>query len=203
MMRLAALAPLLLLGGCITLLPDPEPTPRVFVLEAGQVAPQAGPPADAVIAVLAPTGERALLGSEISWREGDELAHVARSQWSNRADLALQSLLAETLIRQQAFTAAVRAGEARADYELRWEVLDFEVDEATMQARFAADVKLVALPGRRVAAQSIIETSAPVSGRSASAAAQALTSAAREAALRISGFAAAHAAQASAASISR
>jgi ABC-type uncharacterized transport system auxiliary subunit len=82
-------------------------------------------------------------------------------------------------------------------------VLDFEIDEASMSARFVADAKLLAAPGRRVVAQRIVSAEAPVSARSSSAAAQALARAAREGSARIGEFAAESVDQASAASISR
>ncbi len=182
------LAPLLL-SGCISLLPKQPPPPRIYALEADDPSALNQPRIEAVIAVALPTGERSILGSDMVWRTGDELAFVAQSQWSNRADLALQSLLVETLIRQRGFAAATRTGEARGDYEIRWEVLDFEIAETSMTARFSADVKLVSLPGRRIVAQEIITTEAPVSERSSSVAAQALARAAREGSARIGEFA--------------
>ncbi len=203
MMRAAIVLPLLVLGACISLLPEPAPPPRIYVLEAGEVSAAQTPGVTGAVGVALPTGERAILGTDVVWRTGDELAFVAQSQWSNRADLALQSLLVETLIRQERFNASTRTGEARGDYEIRWEVLDFEILETDMSARFVADVKLVALPGRRIIAQRIIEASSPVADRTSSAATQALTRAAREGSARIGVFAAESAAQASAASISR
>lgn len=187
-----------LLGGCISLLPEPPPPPRIFVLEAQNVGQLDGAPVDAVIGVAAPTGERALLGADLVWRTGDSLAYVAQSQWSNRAADALQQMLAETLIRQGRFRSSTRSGEARADYEIRWEVLDFEVREDDMKAHFVADVRLVT-QGRRIVASQIVSTEAPVSDRSASAAAQALARAARDGSARIGEFAANAALEASAA----
>jgi ABC-type uncharacterized transport system auxiliary subunit len=194
MTRAILLAPLLL-GGCISLLPEPPPPPRVFALEAADVQRAQGAPVDAVIAVALPTGERSILGTDVVWRTGDQLAFVDQMQWSNRAEAALQAMLVETLMRQNRFRAATRSGEARAEYEVRWDVLDFEVREDQMQARFAADVRLVASPGRRIIASETITAEAPVSDRSASAAAQALARAAREGSARIGMFAADAAAQ--------
>jgi ABC-type uncharacterized transport system auxiliary subunit len=177
------------LGGCITLLPEPPPPPRTYVLEAQDVQELQGEPIDAVIGIAQPTGERALLGADLIWRTGDTIAYVAESQWSNRASDALQQVLSETIIRQGRFRSSTRSGEARADYEIRWEVLDFEVREETMTARFSADVRLVA-QGRRIIASELIVAEAPVSDRSSSIASQALARAAREGSARIGMFAA-------------
>ena len=191
MMRVTIVIPLTLLGGCISLLPDPPPPPRIFALESADVARSTQAPlVDAVIAVAQPTGERAILGTDLVWRTGDELAFVAQTQWSTRAEFALQSMLVETLARDGRFRAATRSGEGQADYEVRWSVLDFQVVEESMQARFVADVRLVESPGRRIVAQRIVSVEAPVSDRASSVAAQALARAAREGSARIVDFAA-------------
>jgi ABC-type uncharacterized transport system auxiliary subunit len=199
MKRALILAAALSLGGCISLLPKAPPPPRTFMLSAGDVAQAQGERVDGVIAVAQPTGDRALLGAEMAWSTGDEIAFVGHTQWSARADDALQSLLVETLSRQRRFRAAGRIGETAAQYEIRWELLNFQIDNASMTARFRADVKLMQTPGRQVLAQEIIEATAPVSGRSQSGAAAALIQAARDGAARIAAFAADHAAQAEAA----
>ena len=198
MMRASVLASLLLLGGCISLFPEPPPPPRIFALEAGEVERLQGAPIDAAIAVSQPSGERSILGTDVVWRTGDQLAFVEQMQWSNRAEFALQSMLNETMLRQGRFTSSVRSGEARAGYEIRWEVLDFEVREENMRARFAADVRLVRYPGRRIVATEIVPAEPPGSDRSANGAAQALAPAAREGRARIGMFAADAAAQAEA-----
>lgn len=196
MKRALILAAALSLGGCISLLPKAPPPPRTFMLNAGDVSRAQGAAIDAVVAVAQPTGERALLGTDMVWSTGDEVAYVGHTQWSAHADDALQAMLVETLSRQGRFRAAGRTGEAAAQYEIRWEVLNFQVDNASMSARFRADVKLTQAPGRQVLAQEIIEASAPVADRSQTNAAAALTRAAREGAARIALFAADAAAQA-------
>jgi ABC-type uncharacterized transport system auxiliary subunit len=184
-----------MLGGCISLLPKPPPPPRTYVLEAQDVQRSNGTPVDAVIGVSAPGGERSLLAGDLIWRTGDTIAFVAESAWSNRAADSLQQMLTETIARQGRFRAAVQSGDARADYQIRWEVLDFEVREETMTARFAADVHLVER-GRQIVASQMVTAEAPVAGRSSSAAAQALARAAREGSARIGEFAADAAAEA-------
>jgi len=201
MKRALILAAALSMSGCISLLPKAPPPPRTFLLNAGEVASVQGQQIDAVIAVAQPTGERALLGEEMAWSTGEELAYVGHAQWSGHADGALQALLVETLSRQHRFRAATRTGEASAQYEIRWEVLNFQVDNASMTARFRADVKLTQAPGRQVVTQEIVEATAPVAGRSQTSAAAALTQAAREGAARIALFAADAAAQAEAARV--
>jgi ABC-type uncharacterized transport system auxiliary subunit len=196
MMRAAPmLVSTLLIGGCISLLPEPPPPPRTYVLEARNIQELQGEPIDAVVAIAQPMGERAILGADLIWRTGDTIAYVEQSQWSNRAADALQQMLVETVIHQGRFRAATRSGEARADYEIRWEVLDFEVREEDMSARFRAEVRLVE-QGRRIVASHLVDTSAPVSARSSSVAAEALARAAREGSARIGEFAANAAAEA-------
>ncbi|MBX9747684.1 MAG: ABC-type transport auxiliary lipoprotein family protein [Hyphomonadaceae bacterium] len=201
-MRPLILLPILALGGCISLLPEPPPAPRTYVLEAQDVQALSAAPVDAVIAIGEPTGERSLLGADLIWRTGDSIAYVAGSAWSNRASSALQQMLVETIARQGRFRAAARAGEAQSEYAIRWEVLDFEVREETMTARFVADVRLVD-SGRHIIASEIITAEVPVSDRSSSIAANALARAAREGSARIGMFAAdaAAAAEATAATL--
>ncbi len=203
MKRIVLLASLSLLGGCVTLLPPAPPPPRLYVLEAGHVEALAGAPLEATIGVSLPEGERAALGSDLLWRTRNELALVGQSQWSSRADAALQSMLVQTLVGQARFRAAMRLGEAHADYELRWEVLDFEVAADARMAHFLADVKLVALPSRRVVAQHVVRAQAELEGETSSASARALAQAASDGSAQIGAFAADNAAQASAASINR
>ncbi|WP_395645655.1 ABC-type transport auxiliary lipoprotein family protein [Terricaulis sp.] len=197
MMRAAplAIAAAALLGGCVSLLPKPPPPPTLFVMEAGAVERAQGDPIDAVITVAAPGGERAILGADLIWRQGDTLAYVDRAQWSARAQDGLQAMVVETLERQGRFRAAAKAGDAAGEYEIRWDVLDFEVLEDRMVARFVADVRLMA-PGRRIIASEMVTAEAPVSSRSATVASQALARAAREGSARIGLFAADAAAQA-------
>lgn len=199
---LLALAPALslTLGGCIHLLPPPPAPPQLYVLELADVQALQGGPIDAVIAVSNPDGQRTELGTDVVWRSGDTLSYVAHTQWSGRAEDALQAMLAQTMARQGRFRAAVQSGGARADYEVRWNIGNFEVLEngPAITARFQADVSIVESASRRVLAARSFRTEAPVGSRSASIATQALARAAREASAEIGTFAAETAAAAEA-----
>lgn len=189
MTRALLLLPALLLGGCISLLPKPPPPPATYVLEAGQVARAEGVAIDKVVAVAQPDGDGTLLGNDLTWRTNDTTASVAATAWSNRAEDALQAMLVQTMSQQHRFRAAVRLGGASSDYLVRWTLVNFDVDESRMQARFVADVVLLG-NGRRVIASERVSAEAPVADRAASIAAQALTRAAREGSARIGLFAA-------------
>ena len=126
------------LRGCISLLPKPPPRAAHFCAgSAGRraVAGRAGRRGDRDVASRPASGRSWAV--DLIWRTGDEIAYVAQTQWSNRAADALQQILAETIIRQGRFRASTRSGEARSDYEIRWEVLDFEVREDDMTAHFS------------------------------------------------------------------
>lgn len=189
MKRALLLTTMLALSACASILPEPPPAPTVYVLEAGDVAPSQGAAIDQVISVARPDGERALLGGDLVWRTGDQIAFVAGTQWSGEAQSLLQTALVQTLAQQRRFRAAVRAGDAISDYQIRWTVQNFEAVESSMSARFVVDAMLVA-SGRRVVATERISAEAPVAERSPEAVAQALTRAAREGSARIALFAA-------------
>ena len=95
MRRALLLLPLLLVGGCISLLPKPPPPPRVFALEASNVERVQGAPISDVITVGEPSGEDAIIGTSLVWRTGDQLASIAQTQWSDDASDALQAMLVE------------------------------------------------------------------------------------------------------------
>ena len=196
-----------LLSGCISLLPEPAPAPRLFALEALPREDQTPRALDVVVAVSAPSGEGVLLGSGLVWRSGDELEFIAQTRWSTRAEDALQGMLIETFENDTGVRAALRVGEARSDYLVRWSVLDFQIEEsgAGQRARFVAQANVLRTTTREVLRSTRVDTSADLSSRSASLAADALARAAREGSARIAAFAAETIAadQSSAASISR
>jgi cholesterol transport system auxiliary component len=202
MMRVLALAPALaLLGGCVSLLPDPPPTPNLFDLRA-QSAPVAAASlrstSPLVLSVETPFASRMLSGAEIAWRRDGVVAYVAQSLWTDRTPSLLQTLMVDTIDAQDIVRAAVRSGSGvRTDYEVQWELSRFEVEEdgGTLTARFEASARVVELRTRRLVAEDRAVVAQPISDRSVRVATEALQGAAREGVARLAETAATRAAE--------
>jgi ABC-type uncharacterized transport system auxiliary subunit len=180
------------LSGCIQLFPDPPPAPRVYALDAGDVA-RAARRSPAIVAVAEPTGPRMLMGDRIVWRKDGSLAFMDGAAWPGRAPDLLQGLAAETITRRGQLAAGVRSGAGvRPDMEVRWDIIAFEVVEegGRLEARLAASINVVQTRSRELLASDIIDIREPLASRTGSAAAAALQRAARRAAVRISDMAA-------------
>ncbi|MBI1188871.1 MAG: hypothetical protein GC206_16315 [Alphaproteobacteria bacterium] len=183
----------LALSGCVSLLPDPPPPPRLYPLEASQTAGVQGLVVDAVASVAAPTGPQVLMGDAIVWRSNDTLAYMGGAAWPGRAPDLLQAMLAQTITRQGRLTAGVRAGEGlRGDVEVRWDLIAFEIVEqgADLDARFAAHVRIMQPRGRSLLHSEIVDVSVPLQSRNGAVAAAALARAAQDACAEIAAMAA-------------
>ena len=188
--RLALLVAPLALSACVQLLPDPPPAPRIYPLEA-QVSPAPQPIAarsEAVAVVARPSGPQVLMGDGIVWRQNGVFAFMEASSWPGNAPDLLQGLIAETITRQGRLAAGVRTGDGmRGDLEVRWDLIAFEIVEegGALNARFAANARVVRTRGRELLASEIIDVTEPLSDRSGGAAARALSQAANQGAARI------------------
>lgn len=192
MKALIAASAALLLGGCISILPDAPPPPNVYTLRVGDVQPAGGAPKPLVVTVSAPAAQRLASGSDIVWRTGAEMAVMDRVAWDDSAPDLLQMMLAETIDRRGAFKGVARGGSGvRGDIEVRWDVLAFEVvEDGGLEAVFNATVRLVDSRSRAIVETKRFETRAPIASRSGKLAAAALEKAAREACLQIADWAA-------------
>lgn len=176
-MRRAIVLAALLVCGCVSVLPEPSPPPVIFPMRANTAPLNVAIPAGRVVAVATPTVPATLSGPDIVWKRNGSLAFMERAAWQSRTPEALQGQLIETIDLQDAFLAATSAGEGvRADYEIRWTVLDFQIEEdASLRARFNAEVKLMDLRTRRLVDARRVELSVGLDKRSAGAAAAALS----------------------------
>lgn len=172
-----------LVSGCVSLIPDPPAAPRVFTI--APVAAQAAPVrADMVLAVARPAAPRSLSGRDIVWRRGDEIAYIDQAAWDGSAPELLHGLLIDMLDRQAIARSIVRVADGvRADVELRWELVRFEIDETAgaRDARIEMTVRLLDSSTRQVVADRRFAAHTPVRDRSASASAVALGAVARDA----------------------
>ncbi|MDX2234964.1 MAG: ABC-type transport auxiliary lipoprotein family protein [Hyphomonadaceae bacterium] len=197
-----------LLGGCISLLPDPPPPAAIYSLRAGEVARQAAPAKDVVIGVSEPVAPRSAAGADIVWRTGPQIAFMERAAWDGAAPDLLQDMLIDTIERRGGARAVVRMGAGvRSDVSVQWDVLAFEVveGEGPLEASIALSVRLVDMRTRAITRVERFSARAPISQRSGRAAAAALERAAGDAMVKIADWAIANAEppQPSAASTSR
>jgi len=181
-----ALVAAVCLSGCVSLLPKPPPAGAIYTLRAGAVEAMAGEPKAVVLAVGEPVAPRSIAGADIVWRQGAEIAFMEGAAWDGAAPDLLQNLLIDVMDRRNGVRAVVRGGAGvRADAEVRWNVMTFEVVEngATLEATIATTAQLIDLRTRTVLADERFNATAPISSRSGRAAAAALERVATEAAL--------------------
>lgn len=194
-------------SGCVSLLPTPAAAPRLYVIETGPQT-RAAAPLPVVVSVARPVTPQALAGRDIAWRRGVELAYLDSAAWEGDAPAMLHRLLVDALDRQNLARAVIRVADGSlADFELRWEVLRFEVmEDASNRQRAVVEVsaRLVSAQSRTVveATRLVHETTLP--SRSARDAASALADSANAVAADLGAWArAVMSAQLSAASTSR
>lgn len=180
MKKFCVLAAAFSLSGCISLLPKPGAAPSVFTIEAPDAPFQATPPVDWSVAVSKPMMPRAIAGSDLVLREGDnQVAFVGGAEWAEPAPSLLQRTLATALSRSGKIVAATTESGVRADCELQWDVYAFDARQGAggFTARFEASARLVGR-NRGIQHSTRIATAGEASGGTVRAAAAALTDAA-------------------------
>lgn len=193
---IAAAAAALMLGvsGCISVLPEPVIPLALIGLPADRAqAPQSQLLAD--INVFSPDASRAYSGVDIAVRDDQELVYLADVRWVDAAPRLLQGAVVDALSKAQGEGMANPAQlGARADYDLRWRIVDFSVGRDTLPVRASVEANLVEARTRRVVAQqSFTAEQSPVS-RAPRDRAASLAIAAQAVADQVAAFAAASAA---------
>lgn len=187
MTKLLSLVPcVLVLSGCVQLLPDPPTPPRLYPLEPAAVTSARG--AAQTLIVDVPTGPALALGEEIVWRRDGVLGVMSDASWSDRADVLLQRILVHAFGETDAeMTAVLRGGSVRADYELQTDITQFEIveEQSNLVAVFTARAMFIDARTRRLLRADTVEVRSPVATRSASVAAEALQRSAREGAAQL------------------
>jgi cholesterol transport system auxiliary component len=136
----------LLLSGCAGGLIGPPPAPELYVLHSDMTADADAPAAAWQLVISVPEAPESLDTSRIALINApNTMDYFAKSQWTDRVTLLLQSLLVEAFQRSGKIKAVGRdtAG-LNPDYLLNLDVLDFEAFYAVPDTPPRIDVKVAA-----------------------------------------------------------
>jgi cholesterol transport system auxiliary component len=142
------------LGGCVSLLPEPEPV-SVYRLSAPEPGAWAGDDWTIVLIEM-PVAPRGLSGDTIAvLRPGQSLAYINGARWISPAPEVVQDLLIDTFNTGQSAMVPARPEDGvRADYELRLDLREFEAvydrgEDSAPLVRVRIAARLVSERGRR------------------------------------------------------
>ena len=160
--RVAACVGLLglsLLAGCGSLLPKPQPTPSLFVLDDAQSAATSAPRPGAAAATLIVNAPRATAAFDtthiVYLRHAHEIEYFAHNQWADTPAQMLAPLIVHRLERSGVFRAVVHGpSSVAADLRLDTELvrLQHEFTGASSRVRLTLRAVLVETATRRVLA---------------------------------------------------
>ncbi|MEO1039735.1 MAG: ABC-type transport auxiliary lipoprotein family protein [Pseudomonadota bacterium] len=145
-------ASLIAAPGCISVLPEAEPS-TVYRLQTGLAMPPAPAPASettGVVVVERPLAPRALAGDSVALRMADgRLAYMNAASWISPTPALLQDVILDTFQRTEPGVVAARSDDGvSSDYRLRVEVRRFEAayingDEAAPQVELVMTARLI------------------------------------------------------------
>lgn len=179
---------MMMVGGCVSVLPEPATPNALIRLTADDVRP-AQQALETVVVVHSPVVPGALSGVEMASSEGRELRYINDVRWADTPNRMIQSAMIDALSRTdgEGFAVGMKAG-ARANYALRSTVRDLSVDKDTGLAVCDLRLTLVAQPGRRIVTTGEVRVEIASSGRSDTARANALAQAMAEASAKAADF---------------
>jgi ABC-type uncharacterized transport system auxiliary subunit len=191
MMKLRILSVLVLataLGGCLSVLPEPQIPSALISLPADRAQAPADP-LNADVSVYPPDSTRAFAGVDIAVRTDQEMVYLGDVRWVDSAPRLLQNAVVDSLAKAGGAGRAVTAQiGARVDYEVRWRVIDFSTSRDAGPVRVEVAVSLLDALTRRMVAQERFSATATPSDRAPRARAAALALAAQSVADEVAGF---------------
>jgi ABC-type uncharacterized transport system auxiliary subunit len=191
MMKLRILSVLVLataLGGCLSVLPEPQIPSALISLPADRAQAPADP-LNADVSVYPPDSTRAFAGVDIAVRTDQEMVYLGDVRWVDSAPRLLQNAVVDSLAKAGGAGRAVSAQiGARVDYEVRWRVIDFSTSRDAGPVRVEVAVSLLDALTRRMVAQERFSATATPSDRAPRARAAALALAAQSVADEVAGF---------------
>jgi ABC-type uncharacterized transport system auxiliary subunit len=167
------------LGGCVSILPEPKIPSALIALPADRAQAPAEP-LNADVSVYPPDSTGAFAGSDIAVRTDQEMVYLGDVRWVDAAPRLLQSAVVDSLSKAGGTGRAVTAQiGARVDYEVRWRIIDLSTSRETGPVRVEVEVSLLDALTRRTVAQSTFSATGTPSDRAPRARAAALALAAQ------------------------
>lgn len=186
----------LALAGCVSLLPEPQPTTLyrlTTTTETGELRAPRGAP---IIRIERPITARALALDRVALSTGEgRIAYMSGVSWVSPAPVLIQELILDTFDRTAARVSAARPDDAvEAAWGLRPEVRRFEAvydrgEDAAPMVEVSIRARLFNTTDRRVTAVRTFETERRAASNRQGAIIDAFSAAASEAALDMAGWA--------------
>ena len=153
-LRLAALGPLAGLAAACTV-PGQTPPPTLFRLTPKSTFNEDLPMVDWQLVLQTPQADASLNSTRIALQRSPmKVEYYARSSWTDRAPLMVQTLMIESFENSQRIVSVGRESVGlRADFVLRSELREFQAeyfDSVTPTAHVNITVKLVRMPTRDI-----------------------------------------------------
>jgi ABC-type uncharacterized transport system auxiliary subunit len=185
---LASLTLALVLGGCFSVLPEPE-IPSALISLPSDRAKAPADPLLADVAIYPPDSTRAFSGVDIAVRSDQEMVYLGDVRWVDTAPRLLQGAVVDALAKAEGEGRAAPAQLAtRTDYDVRWRIVDFSVSKEAGPVHVKVEASLVDSASRRIIAQDSFEAEGTPTDRAPRARAAALAIAAQTVADQVAAF---------------
>jgi cholesterol transport system auxiliary component len=176
------------LGGCLSVLPEPQIPSALIALPADRAQAPADP-LQTDVSVYPPDSTRAFAGVDIAVRTDQEMVYLGDVRWVDAAPRLLQNAVVDSLAKAGGNGRAVTAQiGARVDYEVRWRIIDFSASRDAGPVRVEVAVSLLDALTRRMVAQDTFSATGAPSDRAPRARAAALALAAQSVADQVATF---------------
>ncbi len=151
--------PLLLLSGCVNLIPTPADPPQRVEIEL-QPPPQDLASVKWQLAIEEPTTYANLNSTRISTRQFSKsgfpiFSYVRNKEWIERLPVMLQTQMVRYMQQSKAFTGVGRTSDGlKPDYTLITDIHDFQIeypkDDGAPNIHVSLSAQILSVPGRKV-----------------------------------------------------
>ena len=156
-----------LAAACSNLVPGQTEPPELFRLTPKSTFREDLPPVDWQLVLETPTADAGLNTTRVALQRSPfRLEYFARSSWTDRAPLMIQTLMIESFENSGKIISVGRRGALglRADFVLETELREFQAEyfhDGLPQARVALTTKMIEMPQRGIIASRTFNRSVP------------------------------------------